>query len=173
MLYLTRRRVPSRPATAVVAGLALCGLALLAPKPVHATAGSAASSASQSVGFSIGSVSGSLKNASGSSSKAAEVAEADYEVVEVAAVADDADLLRLRLRLSAPAPGPATAALPEIELELPRRAVEQGQLAPGRSVSARHRVYGIEFASGEPREAFFLVLDDDWYRELRIQAVDS
>jgi hypothetical protein len=163
--------VRAHPLVAAAAVLALASLVLLAPSTARGAAGSAASSASQSVGFSIGSISGSLKNSSGSSSTAADVAEADYEVVDIVAVEGDPDLLRLRLR--APATGDAAAAPAELVLELPRRAVEQGQLAPGRSVSARHRVYGIEFASGEPRTAFFLVLDDEWYRELRLQAVAS
>lgn len=170
MLHLTRLRAPAHPVLAAVAGLAYA-IALLAPAPALAAAGSAASSASQSVGFSIGSISGSLTNSSGSSSKAADVAEADYEVVEIAEVEGEPDLLRLRLH--APAAGDASAAPTELVLELPRRAVEHGRLAPGRSVTARHRVYGIEFASGEPRAAFFLVLTDDWYRELRLQAVAS
>ena len=164
--------VPAHPLAAAAAALGLASLVLLlTPAPARGAAGSAASSASQSVGFSIGSISGSLKNSSGSSSQAANVAEADYDIVDIAAVEGDPDLLRLRLR--APAKGDAATAPAELVLELPRRAVEQGQLAPGRSVSARHRVYGIEFASGEPRTAFFLVLDDDWYRELRLQAIAS
>ena len=154
---------PAHCFLAAVAVIALCGALALAPTTALAAAESAASSASQSIGFSIGSLSGSLTTASGSSSKAADVAETDYEVRTIVALDDRPDRVRMTLR----------AAAGDIVLELPRQAVDRGLLAPGRTVSARHRPYGIEFASGEPREAFFLVLDDDWYRELHAHAVAS
>ncbi|HEY1392530.1 MAG TPA: hypothetical protein VFV25_04110, partial [Methylibium sp.] len=59
----------------------------------------------------------------------------------------------------------------EFYLYLPQAAYEQAKLAPGRTVTARQRPYGVEFAGGEPRQAFFLALDDDWYRELQAKAV--
>lgn len=170
MSRLIRTRPSARLLSAAVA-LALPAIAPLAPVPAFASASSAASSASESVGFSIGSISGSLKNSSGSSSKAADVAEGDYEIVDIMALAGDPE--RVALRLRAPAVDSAAAASAEIVLELPRRTAEQARLAPGHIVSARQRVYGIEFASGEPREAFFLALDDDWMRELRVRAVGS
>ncbi len=164
-----RLGAPAHSFLAALAGLALLGSLASAPAPALATAGSAASSASQSVGFSIGSISGSLRTSSGSSPNAADVAAADYEVMTIVAVDDRPDWVRMTLR--APVEGAAPAA--ELVLELPRQAVDRGRLAAGRTVSARHRPYGIEFASGEPREAFFLVLDDDWYRELHAHAVAS
>jgi hypothetical protein len=53
-----------------------------------------------------------------------------------------------------------------LTLTLPRAAFEQGGLSAGQIVAARHRPYGVEFARADTREAFFLVLDDAWYREL-------
>ena len=140
----------------------------LLPPPVLA-ASSAASSASESIGFSIGSVSGSLKQSSGSSSRATEVAAGDYELVEIAAV-DEADADRMRLRLR---PAPARAGAGDLELEVPRRAADEGKLARGATVTARPRPYGVEFASAATGRAFFLVLDDEWYRELRANALPS
>ena len=38
-------------------------------------------------------------------------------------------------------------------------------------MTARSRPYGTEFAYGPAHQAFFLVLADDWYRELQANAV--
>lgn len=153
------------PALSTLAALALCAGALLAPLAARGAASSAASSASQSVGASIGSVSGSLKASSNSSSPAAEVAAGEYEVVAIAAVDDQRERALLTLR--------AQATRGEIVLELPRQAVAQGRLVPGGKVWARARHYGVEFASGETREPFFLLLDDEWYAELKLRALGS
>jgi hypothetical protein len=59
----------------------------------------------------------------------------------------------------------------EYFLYLPQAAFEQSRLAPGHTVSALARPYGLEFANRETRQAFFLVLTDDWYRELQTKPV--
>lgn len=153
------------PRPCLIIALALCALG----PPAALAASSAASSASESIGFSIGSVSGSLKQSSASSSRATDVAAGDYEVVEIAAV-DDSDADRLRLRLH---PRPDRAGAGEVVLELPRLAFEEGRLVPGATVTARARPYGVEFASGATGRAFFLVLEDEWYRELRANALPT
>jgi hypothetical protein len=38
-------------------------------------------------------------------------------------------------------------------------------------VHAQRRVYGFEFARGDTREAFYLVLADEWYDELAARPV--
>jgi hypothetical protein len=38
-------------------------------------------------------------------------------------------------------------------------------------VNARERPYGLEFAHGEPLQAFFLVVHDEGARELRTRPV--
>ncbi len=154
------------PRPCLILALALCALG----PPAALAASSAASSASESIGFSIGSVSGSLKKSSASSSPATDVAAGDYEVVEIAAVDDavDADRLRLRLR-----PKPDRAGADEVVLELPRLAFEAGRLARGVTVTASARPYGVEFASATTGRAFFLVLEDEWYRELRAHALPT
>lgn len=125
-------------------------------------ASSAASMASESIGFSIGSISGSITRSSASSSQTTTaVAPGDYRVVEIAVVDARPGMLRLALEPAAPDAGQQA-----FGLELPRETVAQARLAPGRLVTAQARPYGIEFAAGEPRQAFFLVLADDWYREL-------
>lgn len=129
-------------------------------------ASSAASSASESLGASSGSISTSIEKSSASSSKDKKVAEGDYRVVDIAAVAERPGTLRLRLQPAA-APGDDGAFF----LLLPRAAVSEAGLAEGAIVAVRHRPYGLEFAHGEPREAFFLALTDEWLRELQTTAV--
>jgi hypothetical protein len=62
----------------------------------------------------------------------------------------------------------------ELLLTLPRRALEPRGIAAGDVIHARNRPYGLEFAranGAQAREAFFLVLADDWHRELDPQPV--
>jgi hypothetical protein len=56
-------------------------------------------------------------------------------------------------------------------LELPARAVEQVRMTAGSVVNARPRPYGVEFAIAPAGEPFYLVLEDDWYRELAAHRV--
>jgi len=145
------------------AAIALLFCAAAGPS-MGASAG--ASSASESVGFSIGSISGSVQKSSGSSSKTTDVAEGEYRVIDVAAVPERPGIVRLKIQALAE---PGTDG--EVFLYLPREAVEKSHLAEGNVVFARQRTYGIEFADGRTRQAFFLVLSDDWYLELQTKAV--
>ena len=149
--------------------IALFALALATPS----LADSGASSASSAGSASVGSLSNSLTASSNSSSPADKVAEGDYRVIEVAAVAERPGLLRLRLQATA---GPTGAG--PIWLTLPEKALAGRALRSGDIVNAKHRPYGIEFAhdvrnlQGEPRRvAFFLVLADDWFGELAPRAL--
>ena len=54
---------------------------------------------------------------------------------------------------------------------MPDRAAEAGGLVVGQVVSARERPYGLEFARADTQTAFFLLLEDAWYRELKSVAV--
>ena len=129
-------------------------------------ASSAASSASDSSATSVGSISGSFEKSSASSSKTTGVAQGDYTIIELAAAPQRPGDLRIKLQAVAE-PG----ADGELFLTLPQQAFEQGGLALGDTVTARPRPYGTEFASGVTGQAFFLVLTDDWYRELQSHAV--
>jgi hypothetical protein len=133
--------------------------------PAYA-ASSAASSASDSIATSVGSVSGSIQKLSGSSSRANAVAEGDYRIVEVTALVERPGMARMKLRAV-----DEGAADREFFLTLPQRALDQSNLATGGTVTARKRRYGADFANAETREVFFLVLDDERYRELRANAV--
>ena len=129
-------------------------------------ASSAASSASESITTSVGSASGSLQTSSGSSSKGHDFAEGDYRIVAVAA-SDRPGSVRIKLQALA-----GNTENNVLLLTMPQAAFDNGRLAEGRTVTARKRSYGAEFANTATREVFFLVLDDDWHRELRTNAVD-
>ena len=151
-----------------LAGLCALGLALAAP----VRADSLASSASSAGSASSGSISDSL-NGSSNSSSPAKTAEGDYRVIEVADVAARPGMLRLTLQgVDAKAnEGP-------LWLTLPQKALAGRPIVAGDFVSARQRPYGIEFAraagnaqAAPAREAFFLVLADDWVSDLAPRAI--
>jgi hypothetical protein len=129
-------------------------------------ASSAASSASESLTTSVGSSSNSIQKSSNSSSKNKDVAAGEYRIVEVAALAERPGVLRMKLQALAD-----TGVDGELFLVLPQVAVDQAGLVAGQTVAAISRSYGTEFAGGAARQAFYLVLNDDWYRELQIKAV--
>ena len=146
----------------IVASALLFGAAV----PPALAASSAASSASEGSSASVGSLSDSLKGSSDSSSKTTTAAEGDYRVIDVAAVAERPGTVRMKLQALA-----ERAEDREFFLYLPAQAFAQSRVAPGQIVMVRQRSYGLEFAHGDTRQAFFLVLSDDWYRELRSNAV--
>jgi hypothetical protein len=146
--------------------LLLCAaLAFAAPLPALAGS-SAASSASDSLSTSVGSISTSIEKSSASSTTdEKKVADGDYQLLEMAELAERPGMLRLRLQAL------AGADKQEFFLLLPRQAAEAGRLAEGKIVTAQQRPYGLEFAAAETKAAFFLVLDDAWHRELQSHPV--
>jgi hypothetical protein len=125
-------------------------------------ASSTASSASDSASSTASSTSDSLTRSSNSSSKTtAAMNSGDYEVVEVALVPERPGTVRVRLQALAD-----RSADGEFFLYLPQQTFDQSQLCAGNVIAARQRPYGVEFAMGEPRQAFFLVIDDAWARDL-------
>lgn len=142
--------------------LALVVLLGAATLPAHA-ASTAASSASNSASSAVGSLADSIGKSSTSSSPGNDLADGDYRVIDIAEVADRPGRVRLTLQgVTAAANGAKT----EFELFLPRPVFEQAQLVTGQQVRTRQHPHGIEFARAEAREPFFLVLRDEWYREL-------
>lgn len=155
------------PYKSSLASVALvCGMTAL---PALA-ASTAASSASDSVGTSVGSASGSFEKSSTSSTTTTAAAEGDYRIVEVTAVAERPGTVRMKLQAVADRDVPRNADA-ELFLYLPQAALDQGRLVVDEIVTARPRPYGTEFAHGQTRKAFYLVLNDDWYRELRAHRV--
>ncbi len=141
---------------------------LLAGAASPALAGTTIStSISDSISTAVGSVSTSLKKSSQSVSGDDKVADGDYKVIEVATLADQPGMVRLKLQAV------AQQATPEGEyfLTVPQKAVDAHGVAEGQVLAAHNRPYGVEFAAADTRKAFFLVLDDAWYRELSVKPV--
>lgn len=159
-----------RPISTRMAAAGLLSAALALP----CLADSVASSASSAGSASIGSSSDSVKGSSNSSSGKTKLAEGDYRVLQVVALADRPGMLQITLQGVLPAGSPTTApdgAAGTLWLTLPGQALAQRALVVGDVVSARQRPYGVEFAHAVPREAFFLVLTGDWPRDLDPQPV--
>jgi hypothetical protein len=153
-----------RPLKMSLATLAL--LACTAPLTCLA-ASSVGSSVSDSLTESSGSVSDSLKGSSHSSSPDNKQVKGDYKVIDMAAVDGQPGFVELHLvRVAA---GADTGA--EIYLKLPREAAAKGHVATGATVTALQRPYGIEFATAQPRAAFFLALADDVVRDTKMAPV--
>jgi hypothetical protein len=144
------------------------GLVLSASLPALA-ASSTASSASEGASSAASSGSKSLEASSGSSTKGDKVAAGDYRIIDVAAAADRPGMVRVHLQ--AAVESAALNADDSFYLVLPEHAFEKSQLAAGQKVTARQHAYGLEFASQQTQQAFFLVLSDEWYRELDSRAV--
>lgn len=138
----------------------LVGMAAVLPCEAESFASSASSAGSASVG----SLSDSIRNSSGSSTR--KVAEGDYRIIDVAA-AERPDTLRLKMQHVAQASDDAAV----IYLDVPRPALGDRAAALGDIVGVRQRPYGYEFAWADTRVAFFLVLAADWQRELEPRPV--
>lgn len=124
-------------------------------------------SISDSISTFVGSVSTSIKKSSQSSTKDDKTAAGDYKVLEMAALDDQPGMTRLKLQATADHDG----ARDEFYLLLPQKAVDNGQVREGTIVTAQPRPFGVAFAVGEPRQPFFLVMEDQWYRELASRPV--
>lgn len=142
-----------------VAALALSLVAV----PAWADSTSSASSASST---SIGSSSASSEKSSNSSSTKDRVAQGQYTVVEITELAEQTNMVRLRMQ--------AVGGTAEVLLLLPRAATDRAQLTAGQVVSAEHRPYGLTLATVDATTGtapFFLILEDDWFRELESRPI--
>lgn len=151
----------------------LTRLALLLAVAVAApawAASSASSAVSDSLTTSSGSVSNSIQKSSDSSSgKDEKTAEGDYKIIEVAAA--PARPGTVRLKLQPVADGTATATKGEFFLFMPQEAFDQSRLGPGHVVTAKPRPYGLQFTQAASQKVFFLVIEDEQYRELQTKVV--
>lgn len=147
-----------------LAGLTVIAMAASAP----CLADSLASSASSAGSASVGSLSTSFKGSSDGSSPKTAAADGDYRVTAVTELADRPGMLQLAMQ-------PHSGEAGTVWLTLPQRALGQRALAAGDIVSAQRRPYGVEFtrsaALDNGREAFFLLLSDDWLGDLDPRAV--
>lgn len=157
-------------AAALRSAFAFASLGLLATAPAGAeslatSASSAASSASSAGSASLRGSSNSIENSSDSSRNDRQVAEGDYRVTAVEAIAARPGMLRLTMEPLQPAAAGGFA------LVLPDHAFDARGIAAGDVVTAQHRPYGIEFARRDTRQAFFLVLIDAWHRDLETRVI--
>jgi type IV secretory pathway TrbL component len=136
--------------------LAAIAAALAAP----AYADSVASSASSAGSASSGSISDSIGGSSNSSNRDKKVAAGEYRVIDVAQAPAKANTTRLTLR---PVAGGAAQ---DFTLDVPNRALAARTVGAGELVQVKEREYGYEFAYADSKQAFFLALQDGWYREL-------
>ncbi|MGH8853722.1 MAG: hypothetical protein ACREWI_05520 [Telluria sp.] len=143
--------------------LCLAAFAAACAVPVHAT--SFTSSASSAGSASSGSVSDSIGSSSDSSGDDERVAAGEYRVIDVAQAPAKPDTTRMTLR--AVAAGPAR----EFTLDVPNRALAERRVGAGELVQVSEREYGYEFAHADTKRAFFLALQDDWYRDLASRKV--
>jgi len=147
----------------LLAALLFAGAASPAPAGSLGTSSAAGGSSASSV---ASSASESLETSSDSSRQAVAALDGPYRVVRLEPVPERPGTVRLTLQALAPAdPGPT------VRLLLPALAVERAGLAPGGAVAASRRPYGVALAHAETRQAFFLLLDDPWHRELRSHPV--
>lgn len=148
---------------------ALLSLSLFAASLPSLADSSTSSTASSAGSASVGSLSNSLEGSSNSSSRGDKVAEGPYRVIEVAEAPARPGQVRVTLQALNPA-GDDGGGEP-LNLYLPRQTALDQRLATGSVVHARARDYGFEFAQGNPRQAFFLVVRDEWMRELQTRPV--
>ncbi|GGC62427.1 hypothetical protein [Undibacterium terreum] len=130
---------------------------------LHAHAESFASSASSAGSASSGSISDSFRGSSNSSTGHDKTADGDYRIIEMAKAPDRAGITRLTMQ--------ADESRQQIVLDLPQAVFDKQGLGRGDLVHARNRVYGFEFARSDTREAFYLVLKDEWYNDLAARPV--
>jgi hypothetical protein len=140
----------------------LAVLTLAAATAAQAT--SFASSAAGAGSASSGSVSDSFKASSGSSAGGDKRAEGRYRVTDVA----QAEAGKLRLTLARDG---AASANDTVELTLPQQALAARAVNVGEAVQATPQPYGTAFAHADTGQAFFLVLEDAWHRELAARVV--
>jgi type IV secretory pathway TrbL component len=141
------------------------GIAAVLATALNAQADSFTSSVASSAGSaSSGSVSASLRGSSKSSFDGDKVAEGDYRITEVAQATDREGFTRVAMQSD-------SDAQQRIVLELPQATFAKERLGPGDLVHAQQRTYGTAFARGDTREAFYLVLADDWYGGLAARPV--
>ena len=136
---------------------------LLAASPGWA-ASSASSASSEAGSASIGSVSTSFEKSSDSSTGDRKTAAGNYRMVELAEAPNRPGMARMKLQALGDRPA-------EFFLYLPQTAAEQSGLVAGALVTVKERAYGFEFARQATQKAFFLVLADEWLRELQTKVV--
>ena len=153
---ISRFALPAR--TLCLAAFASFSAICAVPAQAASTATSSASSAGSA---SSGSVSDSIGASSNSAGGDERVTAGQYRVIDIAQAPGKPGTTRMTLRAAA-----AGVPAREFTLDVPNRALAQRTVASGALVQVNEREYGYEFAHADTKHAFFLALQDDWYREL-------
>ncbi|MBI5716073.1 MAG: hypothetical protein HZC37_00090 [Burkholderiales bacterium] len=190
-----RLSMPMPKPTVAITLVTLIGTLAGAPAVLADTL--ASSAISNSFSASVGSVSTSFNASSDASSPDRPLRTGEYRVMQIVAAPGREGYARLTLRAQAPqasgAPQAAAGAngangangagandagtndASDVHLFLPQDTVAQATLAEGQVISARERPYGLELAKAaapdQAPQAFFLVLADERFRELRTRPV--
>ena len=139
---------------------------LLAAACVPATAGSLVGSSAAGGSSASSAASDSVGASSDSSTRVVANADGPYRIVDVTPVPERPGTVRVTLQALA-----TRESEEAVLLYLPQQTFERTGLAPGGTITAQQRPYGVEFAHADTRRAFFLLLNDDVQRELRSNPV--
>ena len=139
---------------------------LLAAACVPAVAGSLVGSSAAGGSSASSAASDSVGTSSDSSTRAMANLDGPYRIVDVTPVPERPGTVRVTLRALTASEQDATTLL-----YLPQQTFERAGLAPGGTITAQQRPYGVEFAHADTRRAFFLLLNDGVQRELRSNPV--
>ena len=139
---------------------------LLAAACVPAVAGSLVGSSAAGGSSASSAASDSVGTSSDSSTRAMANLDGPYRIVDVTPVPERPGTVRVTLRTLTASEQDATTLL-----YLPQQTFERAGLAPGGTITAQQRPYGVEFAHADTRRAFFLLLNDGVQRELRSNPV--
>ncbi|ROH76585.1 DUF2145 domain-containing protein [Lonsdalea populi] len=135
--------------------IAAIGTSLHAQDEIFASSASSASSAESA---SRGSVSDSLSGSNDSSEDDEKTSGGNYQIFNVGDTPNRTGCRRVTLQ------GNNTRR--NLVLDLPLAVFDKQGLEAGDAMLAQQRVYGLEFAHGDTRKAFYLVLADHWHDDL-------
>lgn len=144
----------------------LFSAALIAAASAPVLAGTLAAS-SAAGGSSASSASlGSVDKSSDSATKAVAEINGPYRIVEVAPMPERPGTVRMKLQAVA-----STNADDVVQIYVPQKTFERSGLGEGKMLTAHQRPYGVEFARADTNQAFFLLLANDWHKELNSNPV--
>jgi len=126
---------------------------------------SASASSTASISLSD-SVSASVEGVSKGSSQVVKVVAGDYKVTDIAEVTDHAE--KVRIALQAVGTDRET-----FYLYMSHDEFAEAHLSAGQVVTALKRPYGVSFKHVDATEAFVVVLDDAWIKDLRSNIVSG
>jgi hypothetical protein len=141
--------------------------------PVQAAslAVSSTSSAVDSLSTSVGTFSGAVSAVSTSSSSGrGKVAQGEYRIE----AAQDLPGLPARVALALqPTASAVDAGAQPWQLRLPAQVAASVELRPGAVLEVRERPYGLALWQAGADQAFYLVVQDEWWQAMQVRAVDG